>query len=44
MLLVQILLSVGVGLIATALFGWALDRKSDGGEAADLSPPQAAAR
>lgn len=29
MLVVQILLSVGVGLIATALFGWAIDRKTE---------------
>jgi hypothetical protein len=32
MLVVQVLTSVGVGLIATALFGWTLDRKSRSGE------------
>jgi len=37
MLVVQILLSVGVGLIATALFGWAIDRKAETDEAHNVA-------
>jgi hypothetical protein len=38
MLAVQILLSVGVGLIATALFGWAIDREPIADESENGAP------